>query len=58
MDTIGPAQIQSTWRTLSKHVQLMTQNQNFSFKLPSRLAAVAQHAGEKQGNCNHSAIMF
>jgi hypothetical protein len=25
---------------------------------PSRLEAVAQHADEKDGNCNHSAIMF
>jgi hypothetical protein len=40
-------------RTLSKHVQLMTQNQNFSFKPPSRLEAVAQRADEKEGNCDH-----
>jgi hypothetical protein len=51
-------QIPSTWRTLPKQVQLMTQDQDFSLKLPSRLEAVAQHADEKEGNCNYSAIMF
>jgi hypothetical protein len=50
---IGPTQMQSTWRTLSKHVQLMTQNQKFSVKSPSRLEAVAQHADEEGGNCDH-----
>jgi hypothetical protein len=36
----------------------MPQNQNFGFQPPSRLEAVAQQADEKEGNCNHSAIMF
>jgi hypothetical protein len=31
----------------------MTQNHNFGFKSRSRLEAVAQHADEKQGNCDH-----
>jgi hypothetical protein len=51
--TVGPAQIQSTWCALSKHVQLMTQNQKFSVKPPSRLEAIAHHADEKEGNCDH-----
>jgi hypothetical protein len=34
---VGSPQIQSTWCALSKHVQLMTQNQKFSVKPPSRL---------------------
>jgi hypothetical protein len=50
---IGPTQIQSTRRAPSKHGQLMTQNHNFGFKSRSRLEAVAQHADEKQGNCDH-----
>jgi hypothetical protein len=50
---VGPAQIQSTWCALSKHVQLMTQNQKFSVKPPSRLDAIAHHADEKEGDCDH-----
>src|SRR5476649_2327549 len=38
---------------LSKHVQLMTQNQKFSVKPPSRLEAIAHHADEKEGDCDH-----
>jgi hypothetical protein len=36
----------------------MPQNQVFGFELASRLEAVAQHANEKEANCNHAAIMF
>ena len=36
----------------------MPQNQDVSFELVSRLEAVAQHANEKEANCNHAAIMF
>src|SRR5476649_2793317 len=50
---VGPGQIQSTWCALSKHVQLMTQNQKFSVKPPSRLEAIAHHADEKEGDCDH-----
>ena len=50
---VGPAQIQSTWCALSKHVQLMTQNQKFSVKPASRLEAIAHHADEKEGDCDH-----
>jgi hypothetical protein len=50
---IGPTQMQSTWRAPSKHVQLMKQNQNFGLKPRSRFEAVAQHADEKEGNCDH-----
>src|SRR5215813_6238070 len=32
-----------------------SQDKDFSLKLPSRLEAVAQHADEKQGDCNDSA---
>src|SRR5437763_11477952 len=31
----------------------MPQNQVFGFQLPSRLEAVAQHADEKEANCDH-----
>src|SRR6266702_2310993 len=31
----------------------MTQNHNLRFKPRSRLEAVAQHADEKEGNCDH-----
>jgi hypothetical protein len=36
----------------------MPQNQVFGFELASRFEAVAQHANEKEANCNHAAIMF
>jgi hypothetical protein len=55
---IGPTQIQSTWRALLQDVKLMAQHQDFGFKPSSRLEAVAQHADEKEGNCEHPAIMF
>ena len=38
--------------------RLMPQNQDFGFQPSSRLEAVAQHTDDKNGNCNHSAIMF
>src|ERR1039457_1228697 len=31
----------------------MTQNQKFSVKPPSRLEAIAHHAVEKKGDCDH-----
>jgi hypothetical protein len=36
----------------------MPQNQDFGFELASRPKAVAQHANEKEADCNHAAIMF
>jgi hypothetical protein len=54
---VGPAQFQSTWCALSKHVQLMTQNQQFSVKPPSRLEAIAHHADEKEGDCDHQSAL-
>ncbi len=36
----------------------MPQNQDFGFQPSSRLEAVAQHTDDKNGNCNHSEIMF
>ena len=56
--TIGPTQMHSTWRALLQNIELMPQYQDFGFQPPSRLEAVAQHADEKEANCNHSAIMF
>ena len=55
---VGPAQFQSTWCALSKHVQLMAQNQKFSVKPPSRLEAIAHHADEKEGVAIINRIMF
>jgi len=54
---VGPAQFQSTWRALSKYVQLMTQHQKFSVKPPSRLEAIAHHADEKEGDCDHQSAL-
>ena len=34
----------------------MPQHQDFGFKPASRLEAVAQHADEKEGNCEHPTI--
>jgi hypothetical protein len=56
--TVGPTQMQPTWHALLQDIELMPQNQDFGFQPPSRLEAVAQYADEKEGNCNHSAIMF
>jgi hypothetical protein len=50
--------MQSTWRVLAEDIELMPENQDFGFELASRLEAVAQHANDKNGNCNHSPIMF
>jgi hypothetical protein len=33
--------------------QLLPQYQDFGFQPPPALEAVAQHADEKEGNCNH-----
>ncbi len=45
-------QIQSKWCALSKHVQLITQNQKLSVKPPSRLEAIAHHTDEKEIDCD------
>jgi type IV secretion system protein TrbE len=37
---------------------LRPQYQDFRFQPPPRLEAVAQHADEKEGNCNHATIML
>ena len=55
---ISSGQIWPTWRALLQDVKLMPQHQDFRFKPLSRLEAVAQHADEKEGNCEHPAIMF
>jgi hypothetical protein len=44
--------------TLLKDVDLMSQYQDFGLQPPPRLKAVAQHADEKDADCNHAAIMF
>jgi hypothetical protein len=44
--------MQSTCCALLQDPELMPQNQS------SRLEAGVQQADEKEGNCNHSAIMF
>ena len=51
--TAGPVQVHPTWRALLQNIELMPQDQDFSFKLPAGLEAVAQHADEKKGNCHH-----
>jgi hypothetical protein len=46
---VDPAQMQpTTWRTLLKDVELMSQYQHLGLQPPSRLEAVAQHADEKK----------
>jgi hypothetical protein len=50
--------MQSTWHALLQNIELMPQYQDFRFELASRLKPVAQHANEKEPNCNHAAIMF
>jgi hypothetical protein len=55
---VGPTQMYSTWCALLQNIELMPQYQYFGFQPLSRLEAVVQQADEKEGNCNHSAIMF
>jgi hypothetical protein len=47
---------QSAWRALLQDIELMPQYQDFGFQPPPRLEAVAQHADEKDGNCEHLSI--
>jgi Protein of unknown function (DUF3237) len=42
----------SDWQTV------MPQYHDFGFQSPPRLEAIAQHADEKEANCNHATIMF
>jgi hypothetical protein len=55
---VGPAQTQSAWCAPLQDIELMPQYQDFGFQPPPRLEAVAQHADEKEGNCNHATIML
>jgi hypothetical protein len=56
---VDPTQMQSTARrTPLQDVELMPQYQDFGFQPRSWLDAVAQHTDDKNGNCNHSEIMF
>jgi hypothetical protein len=50
--------MQSAWRALLQDIELMLQYQDFGFQPAPRLEAVAQHADEKEGNCNHATIML
>ena len=36
----------------------MPQYQDFGFQSSSRPEVIAQHADEKEADCNHAAIMF
>src|SRR6266446_2710997 len=56
--SVRPTQMHSTWHALLQDVELMPQYQDFGFQSPSRLEAIAQHADEKEADCNHAAIMF
>ena len=47
--TAGPVQMHPAWRALLQDIGLMPKDQDFSFKLPAGLEAVAQHADEKKG---------
>jgi hypothetical protein len=55
---VDPTQMQSAWCALLQDIELMPQYQDFSLQPPARLEAVAQHADEKEGNCNHATIML
>jgi hypothetical protein len=56
--SVGPTQIHSTGHALLQDVELMPQYHDFGFQSPPRLEAIAQHADEKEANCNHATIMF
>ena len=55
---VGPTQMQSAWCALLQDIELMPQYQDFGFQPPPRFEGVAQHADEKEGNCNHATIML
>ena len=55
---VGPTQMHSAWCALLQDIELMPQYQDFRFQPPPRPEAVAQHADEKEGNCNHTMIML
>jgi hypothetical protein len=55
---VDPTKMQSARRALLQDIELMPQDQDFGFQLPSRLEVVAQHTDEEESNCNHAAIMF
>ena len=46
--TAGPLQMHPAWRALLQDIELMPQDQDFSFEPLARLEAVAQHAEEKK----------
>ena len=50
--------MQSAWCALMQDIELTQQDQDFGFQPTPRLEAVARHADEKEGNCNHATIMF
>jgi hypothetical protein len=56
--TIDPPQMWSVWRLPLQNIELMTQYDKLRLQLLSRPEAVAQHANEKEADCNHLAIMF
>src|SRR2546421_10251914 len=45
--------MQSAWRTLLEHIELMPKDQDFRFQPASRLEAVAQRTDEEGSNCDH-----
>ena len=47
--TAGPVEMHPAWRALLQDIELMPQDQDFSFEPLARLEAVAQHADEKKG---------
>ena len=51
--SVDPTQMHSTRHALLQDVELMSQCQHFGFQPPSRLKAIAQHADEEEGNCDH-----
>jgi hypothetical protein len=56
--TIDPPQMKPAWRLPLQNIELMTQYNELRLQPLSRPEAVAQHANEKEADCNHLAIMF
>jgi hypothetical protein len=56
--TAGLTQMQSAGCALLQDIEPMPHYQDLGFQPPPRLEAVAQHAGEKESNCNHAAMML
>ena len=51
--TAGPVEMHPAWRALLQDIELMPQDQDFSFEPLARLEEIAEQTDQKKGNCHH-----